>query len=98
MQELSESQRFCESTENLFFKQFVNHSFFQCLDEDFEGQFIKALNCSPPYITENKKVWCREAVNISPTASSLLFKFGDGRKKSERCLPPCKVTRFKLRI
>ena len=66
---------------------------FQCLDEDFENQFMNAMNCSPPYITEKKNLWCREAVNMSPGAASLVSKFSDGRKQSERCLPPCKVTR-----
>ena len=66
---------------------------FQCLDEDFKDQVMNALNCSPPYITDKKDLWCKESMNMSLDAESLLIQINNGKMQSKTCLPPCKITR-----
>ena len=65
---------------------------FQCLDKEYLNQAIKALNCSPPYITSNKSLWCKE--NMVFGENDFLLQIEDDRVSDGRCLKPCKSVKY----
>ena len=62
----------------------------QCIDKEYLSQALKLMNCSPPYLTKDKLLWCEENVNISSTnVKNFLWKFGGGIMDDGNCLIPC---------
>ena len=76
---------------------YTNKIFFncsiQCLDDDFRNQALDAFNCSPPYITDEKNLWCTSEMNITLKQKKLLSEYVDSRMESIMCPPPCKLTK-----
>ena len=53
---------------------------------------MTALNCTPPYITDNKKIWCQERIDLSPKAKSFLADLRNNRLEKGECYQPCRFT------
>ena len=73
-------------------KIFVNCTI-QCLDDDFRNQALDTFNCSPPYFTDDKNLWCRMEMNQTLKQRTLLSEYVDSRMESIMCPPPCKLTK-----
>ena len=57
---------------------------------------MKSLNCSPPYITSDKHLWCKEKHQFSKEAKSLIWDINNARLDDGQCHPPCKFTKYEV--
>ena len=68
---------------------------FQCLDDEYLSQALKAMNCSPPYLTNKQQFWCKEDIDIEDmNVLRFLWKLGGGVLDDGKCLPPCQKTKY----
>ena len=37
----------------------------QCLEEEYTRQTFELLNCTPPWMTDNQDIWCKQVINTS---------------------------------
>ena len=37
----------------------------QCLEEEYTRQTFALLNCTPPWMTDNQDIWCKQVINTS---------------------------------
>ena len=57
---------------------------------------MKSLNCSPPYITSDKHLWCKEKLQLSKEAKSLIWNINNARLDDGQCHPPCEFTKYEF--
>ena len=57
---------------------------------------MKTLNCSPPYITNDKQLWCKEKLQFSVEAKSLIWDINNARLDDGQCHPPCEFTKYEF--
>ena len=75
-----------------------NMIYFQCLQNEYFEQ-IKTINinCTPPWLHENKSFWCQN-INIGKEENGrlnfLLQSIKTGNAKKGKCLPNCRSIRF----
>lgn len=66
---------------------------FQCLAEGYLRKSMELLNCTAPWVTENKQLWC-DSKNISDKKKKDVENFLTaviyGSHKPKNCLRPCK--------
>ena len=53
---------------------------------------MRVYNCSPPYITDKKNLWCKEKFKNSKEAQELNWNFCNKRMDQGKCYPPCEFT------
>ena len=72
--------------------------FDRCLEEENIRLTSKTLNCTPPWMTDMKELWCGEnLLESEETASRTYFLFEDilmGLTDSKQCSVPCTKTNF----
>ena len=72
----------------------------QCLDKEYLQQTKAILNCTPPYVTNDKQYWCKENLNLKYKGKnevvSYIWKFINKLIKADSCPIPCKSTRYLL--
>ena len=72
----------------------------QCLEEEYSRQFVSILNCSLPWISEKRDVWCKDNLNISDQIIgqhyNLIDQVSYGKADIGTCLSPCKITSFEV--
>ena len=72
--------------------------FDRCLEEENIRLAEEALNCTPPWMTDRKELWCGETpVGTEETAGRTYFLFQDilmGLSESKQCSVPCTKTNF----
>lgn len=72
--------------------------FDRCLEEENIRLTSKTLNCTPPWMTDMKELWCGEnLLESEETASRTYFLFEDilmGLSDSKQCSVPCTKTNF----
>ena len=62
----------------------------QCLDDEYLGQALRTMNCSPPYLTDQRQLWCDKNVDkLSKEAEEFIWKFSNTWMDDGNCLPPC---------
>ena len=73
--------------------------FSKCIENIFIEESFKFLNCTPPWLTSNKSLWCNEKQRIDPRQTATLF--GEflhdvmiGEANIGKCPVPCKVKTF----
>lgn len=70
----------------------------QCLEAEFTRQTLSLLNCTPPWMTNSRDLWCparlRLSGNISDRMTLLFDTIFHGNGEVGQCLVPCKKTRF----
>ena len=72
----------------------------QCLEAEYVRQTLLLLNCTPPWLTDNQDLWCKDRLNISDQqADNINLYFDqilDGKFPNGNCLKPCKFMRYSL--
>ena len=72
----------------------------QCLEAEYVRQTLLLLNCTPPWLTDNQDLWCKDRLNISDQQADQidlhLEKILDGNFPSGNCFKPCKFMRYGL--
>ena len=76
----------------------VPGEFDRCLEEENTRRTARTLNCTPPWMTDRKELWCGEAsLGSGETEGSTYFLFEDilmGLSDSPKCSVPCTKTNF----
>ena len=72
----------------------------KCVEHEIVKDNSQYLNCTPPWMTDDEDLWCKEKVTFNSSINaSLYFQFlnslGMVEGKPKECLPPCKVRRYK---
>ena len=69
----------------------------QCLETEYVGQTLRLLNCTPPWLTERRDLWCPARLSLSDQQADrvdLHFdKILDGKAPRGNCFQPCKFMR-----
>ena len=72
----------------------------QCLEAEYVRQTLLLLNCTPPWLTDNQDLWCKDRLNIFDQQADQidlhLEKILDGNFPSGNCFKPCKFMRYGL--
>ena len=70
----------------------------QCLEEEKISQILTKLNCTPPWATDNKELWCGEAkAGTDETVDATYFLFEEilmAQSDSKKCSVPCTKTKY----
>ena len=60
--------------------------------------FLKASisfhNCSSPYITDKKGLWCKEKFEATSDEIGMNWKFCNSRMDNDQCYPSCQYTEY----
>ena len=71
-----------------------------CLEEEYDRQFIEILNCTLPWVSDKHPLWCRNNLKISASkmgrVNNLIDKILYGKADPGSCLSPCKLTSFEV--
>ena len=74
----------------------------QCLEAEYVRQTLLLLNCTPPWLTDNQDLWCKDRLNISDQQANnndLYFdQILDGKFPNGNCLKPCNFMRYSLAL
>ena len=69
-----------------------------CLEEEKVSQVSHILNCTPPWLTDNRQLWCGESrAGNNESTERVYFIFEDilmGQSDSSKCSIPCTKTNF----
>ena len=71
----------------------------KCLEKELVRQTFQFLNCTPPWMTENEDLWCKEKIKFESASSKLKFKnllagIIDSNYDNGECFEPCRVKRY----
>ena len=77
----------------------IESGYSQCLEKELVSQSLKFLNCTPPWVTENENLWCKEKIKFESFSSKLKFNtwisdITEGNYDYGKCLEPCRVKRY----
>ena len=69
------------------------HDYDQCLEAEYVRQTLRLLNCTPPWLTDRKDLWCKDRLNLSDQQADnndqYFDEILDGKAPSGNCLKPC---------
>ena len=82
---------------------------YPCIDYKLEGEYAKCvekeiitqnsfyLNCTPPWMTGNKNMWCKgeNDIELKDDYMHFLDRIMSSAGNTGRCLVPCKLKRYK---
>ena len=78
-----------------------NGDYHKCLENDFVEQNLLLLNCTPPWMTENEELWCREKRTFGSKDNKTMFdnfihslSFGSAVSK---CPVPCLAAEYQVK-
>ena len=72
-----------------------DHSF-QCLNTEYLNHELSVHNCSSPYITDKKELWCKGKSEATSDVQIVMnWKFCNARMDNDHCYPPCQYTEYK---
>ena len=67
-----------------------------CLEAEFTRQSLSLLNCTPPWLTEDRGTWCHHRLNVSEERKKEVTFFFEnlsfGKADGGSCLSPCRTT------
>ena len=67
--------------------------FLQCLDENYLKQSLDLINCTSPWITSNKKLWCKNmeisTVEQKEKIEHFFASIIDENADEGQCIQPC---------
>ena len=70
----------------------------KCLENEIVSKVLHFMNCTPPWMTDDDKLWCRrgKAIQTSNAADYTAFMrdITVSQVKPEKCLVPCKMKRY----
>ena len=77
----------------------IESAYSQCLEKELVSQSLKFLNCTPPWVTENEDLWCKEKIIYESISSKLKFRtwisdVTEGNYDYGTCLEPCRVKKY----
>ena len=72
----------------------------ECVESAIIRKNSKYLHCTPPWMTDNEDLWCKEKETFNSSTSALLHfdylnSLGVVEAKPQECLSPCKVKKYK---
>ena len=71
----------------------IEGEYHKCLENEYVTKMLNLLNCTPPWLTENKDFWCSEGKQFDMSHLAEYMKFyydvSLSAADSEKCLTPC---------
>ena len=68
-----------------------------CLETEFTRQTLELLNCTPPWMTDSRELWCPPLLQLDRTVEEEMILLFDrilhGNGEVGHCYVPCKKTR-----
>ena len=68
----------------------------RCIVAEHVRLFLALLACTPPWVTDQERLWCRGDINLTDTGlasyNSLLVNINKGVAATEKCPQPCTST------
>ena len=66
----------------------------KCVENEMVEENLKYLNCTPPWMTDKRNLWCKGTYSFDSKTSTLnfilhLFKIGGIVEKPKECIVPC---------
>ena len=80
----------------------VRGEYANCIENEIVEESLKYLNCTPPWMTNNEDLWCREnyKLNSNTLTYANFWKFitqiGMIDAKPKKCLRPCKIKTYEI--
>ena len=72
----------------------------QCLEHDFVGQSLEMMNCTPPWLTSNKSLWCQDQLQLQQDVYDkfgfLVRELSFGDAISKNCPVPCLTSDYQV--
>ena len=77
----------------------IEGEYHKCLENEHMSKMLHFLNCTPPWMTENKQIWCKPGLqfDMSQISEYLTFVLSDvGLSAADpgKCLTPCTSKRY----
>ena len=87
-----------ENDPNYSCRNYQPQEYESCLEAEFTRQTLSLLNCTPPWMTNSRDLWCPARLylsqNITDRMTLLLDTILHGTAQVGHCLVPCRQTRF----
>ena len=74
----------------------------ECLEQEYLKELFKFGNCTPPWFTKNKNLWCRGKPEFDSEEKekgyrSFIYKMTQvGKDPPKKCLVPCRRTKYSI--
>ena len=87
-----------ENDPNYSCRNYLPEEYERCLEAEFIRQTLRLLNCTPPWMTNSRDLWCPGRLYLSQNLTDRMTLLFDtilhGTAEVGRCLVPCRQTRF----
>ena len=87
-----------ENEPNYSCRNYLPQEYDRCLEAEFTRQTLGLLNCTPPWMTDSRDLWCPGRLYLSQNISDRMTLLFDtilhGNAQVGQCQVPCKQTRF----
>ena len=101
--QIKEEENLEDDPENPCINYSIVGEYAECLEKELVKQNSKYLNCTPPWMTDKKHLWCDFQLNSSKSTEEILeyVYFLNDIRASEvnpgKCLVPCKVKKYEAK-
>ena len=89
-----------EGGKNFHCKNYDRGEYEECLEEEYSRQCLDILNCTLPWVTENRDLWCEDNLQIASQKLGSFLNLVDqilyGKTDPGPCLTPCTLTSYQV--
>ena len=79
----------------------IRGEYARCVENEIIQQNLKYLNCTPPWMTENKDLWCKGMHKVDNLTSRNFSNFVDdinyGEASNGKCMVPCREKFYQIK-